>query len=203
MYIPKHFELNDKEAMYHLMKENSFATFFSHHNGEPFASHLPLTIDETEGMIYGHFALPNPQWRDAENQQVLIVFQGPHCYISPAWYGTDKAVPTWNYTAVHVYGELELLKEKNDILEVLSQLVRQHEPADSSYQMEDIEPGYIENLSKGIAAFKIRITKMEGKAKLSQNHPAERQERVIQALENLLGENEQKIAGLMRRNDKR
>ncbi|AZB41960.1 FMN-binding negative transcriptional regulator [Bacillus sp. FJAT-42376] len=200
MYVPQPFEMNDEEAMYQLMKENSFATVFTHHHGAPFASQLPLIVDETERVIYGHFARTNPQWKDAENQQVLIIFQGPHCYISPAWYNTKQAVPTWNYTSVHVSGELELIENQENILEVLSMLVRQHEPEDSSYHLQDAGRDYIENLSKGIAAFKIRITKMEGKAKLSQNHPPERQARVIQALERLPGENEQKIAALMKRN---
>lgn len=74
MYIPKHFQLNDEEMIYDFIKEYSFATLFSQHNGEPYATHLPLTLNKGENALYGHFARPNEQWRDIGNQQVLVVF---------------------------------------------------------------------------------------------------------------------------------
>ncbi|MDP4108035.1 MAG: FMN-binding negative transcriptional regulator, partial [Bacillota bacterium] len=107
MYIPEYFKINDKEIIYEVIEKNSFATLFSQHNGEPCATHLPLTLNRENDLLYGHFALQNEQWKDIESQKVLVTFQGPHCYISPSWYETNKAVPTWNYVAIHVYGHLK------------------------------------------------------------------------------------------------
>ena len=109
MYIPKHFTIKDEETKYEMIEQNSFATLFSQHNGAPYATHLPLLLNRETLTLSGHFARPNEQWKDSGNQQVLAIFQGPHSYISPSWYETNKAVPTWNYVAVHVYGELEIV----------------------------------------------------------------------------------------------
>ncbi|WP_101842422.1 FMN-binding negative transcriptional regulator [Halobacillus sp. Marseille-P3879] len=202
MYIPKHFKMNEDEV-YEFINANGFAILFSQHNGEPCATHLPLMFNQSEHALYGHFARANEQWKDAENQQVLAVFQGPHCYISPSWYETEKAVPTWNYVSAHVYGKMELMEESQAIYDSLQELVAKYESPDSTYDLNDLEPGFIEGMSKGIAAFCIKINKIEAKAKLSQNHLVERQERVIQHLENSLRQDDQNIASLMKKNLKK
>ena len=117
MYIPKQFKLDDEETIYQFIEKYSFATLISLHNEEPYATHLPLVFHKSENALYGHFARPNEQWKDARNQQVLAIFHGPHAYIPPSWYETTKAVPTWNYVAIHVYGEMELIEDQNVILE--------------------------------------------------------------------------------------
>lgn len=94
MYTPKHFEIKEVARAYEIIQENSFAVLFSQHNGMPSATHLPLIVDKENAYLYGHFARSNPQWKDIENQTVLAIFQGPHCYISPSWYETNQAVPT-------------------------------------------------------------------------------------------------------------
>lgn len=114
MFIPAPFKLNESEA-YDVIRENGFATLFSLHEGMPFATHLPLLVNADKSCLYGHFALQNPQWKDIIGQSVLAVFHGPHCYISPSWYETNKAVPTWNYITVHVYGEVELLEDEKEL----------------------------------------------------------------------------------------
>ncbi|MFS0865680.1 FMN-binding negative transcriptional regulator [Fredinandcohnia sp. 179-A 10B2 NHS] len=200
MYIPKHFNLDDEEMIYNFIKEYSFATLFSQHNGEPYATHLPLTINKGENTLYGHFARPNEQWKDAENQQVLVVFQGPHCYISPSWYETSMAVPTWNYVSIHIYGRLEVIENQKIILDSLNDMVNKYEKPDSSYNLNEIDSRFIEGMTKGIVAFKINITKIEAKAKLSQNHPVERQQLVIKQLENPSEQNNLQIASLMKKN---
>jgi transcriptional regulator len=200
MYIPKHFQLNDEEMIYDIIEKYSFATLFSHHNGEPYATHLPLTLDKDESSLYGHFARPNEQWKDIENQQVLVVFQGPHCYISPSWYETIKAVPTWNYVSIHVYGKMEIIEDQKVIFDSLNDLVIKYESPDSPYNLNDVEPGFIEGMSKGIVPFRIKITKIEAKAKLSQNHPVERQELIIKNLENTSKQDNIQVASLMKRN---
>jgi transcriptional regulator len=199
MYIPKYFAIQGEEMKYETIEQNSFATLFSQHNGEPYATHLPLLLNRETLTLYGHFARPNAQWKDSENQQVLAIFQGPHSYISPSWYETNKAVPTWNYVAVHVYGELEVVEDKQELLNSLQDLVHKYEDPQSIYSLDDVDPDYMAGLSKGIVGFKIKINKIEGKAKLSQNHSIERRNLVVEKLEKVGSEGSKRIAELMRK----
>lgn len=203
MYIPEHFKIEDDEIIYDFIEKYSFATLFSQHNGEPYATHLPLILNKDENALYGHFASPNEQWKDVENQQVLVVFQGPHCYISPSWYETTKAVPTWNYVSIHLYGKMEFVGDRKVKFDSLNDLVNKYESPDSPYNLNDVDPSFIEGMSKGIVAFKITITKIEAKAKLSQNHPVERQELIIKQLENTSKQDEIQVASLMKENLKK
>lgn len=200
MYIPSHFEIKDDQIIYNIIEQNGFATLISQHQGSPFATHLPLSLDKKRKYLFGHFARPNPQWKEIEKQEVLAIFHGPHCYISPSWYETSTTVPTWNYVAVHVYGQVELIEDAQVVMNSLTDLVLKYEEPSSSYQLDQVDASYLAGLSKGIQGFRIKITRIEGKAKLSQNHPTERQELVIQRLENKPGEDERKIASLMREN---
>ncbi|MFC7393789.1 FMN-binding negative transcriptional regulator [Scopulibacillus cellulosilyticus] len=199
MYVPKHFKINDEEMIYDIIEENGFATLFSQHQGQPYATHLPLTLDKEKGCLYGHFARPNEQWKDIENQQVLAVFHGPHCYISPSWYETNRAVPTWNYVSVHVYGQVEMI-DGNELIDSLRDLVLKYENPNSSYKLDQVDSRFIDGMSKGVAGFKIKIDKIEGKAKLSQNHPEQRQKLVVSHLEKCAREDERQIAHLMKAN---
>jgi transcriptional regulator len=199
LYIPAQFKIEDHAQIVAFMKAHSFATIISSHEGLPFASHLPLLVDEEAHCLYGHFARPNPQWTDVEQQEVLVIFQGPHCYISPSWYGIPTAVPTWNYSAVHVYGKIELLHDDDDVLRILHQLTSKYESPESTYDLNNVDLAYIAGMSKGIQSFKLQMTRIEGKAKLSQNQPIERQERIIRALEQK-EHAEQQVAAMMREN---
>lgn len=200
MYIPAHFKMKDEQMAFDLIKEYSFAILFSHHEGLPFVTHLPLVLNNERTYLYGHFARLNPQWKDIENQIVLVVFHGPHSYISPSWYETNKAVPTWNYVAVHVYGEVELITDEEELKESLDDLVGRYEGPNSSYKMEEVDSGYLKGMSKGVQGFKIKINRIEGKSKLSQNHPVPRQELVIKQLEKRTTTDELAIAKLMKAN---
>ncbi|PZD96680.1 FMN-binding negative transcriptional regulator [Paenibacillus sambharensis] len=198
MYIPSHFTITELSSIHKVMRENSFATLFSQHDGAPYATHLPLLLDAQQTYLYGHFARPNPQWRDIRNQTVLAVFHGPHCYISPSWYETNQAVPTWNYVTIHVYGEVELIDDEQELMAALNDMVLKYEASDSSYKLQDVNPELLSGLNKGIQAFKMKITNIEGKAKLSQNHSIQRRELVIHELEKSNNEDERKIASLMK-----
>lgn len=200
MYIPKHFEINDENIIYDIIENNSFATVISTHKGRPYATHLPLILNREKEEIYGHFARPNSQWNDIEKQEVLIIFQGPHSYISPSWYETDMAVPTWNYVTVHVYGQVEILKSDEELIDTLRIMVKTYEEPNSTYNLDNVDSKYIDGLSKGIVGFRIKINSIEAKMKLSQNHPCERQERVIEQLEKVPSENARAIASLMKKN---
>jgi transcriptional regulator len=203
MYIPSYFQIEDIKVAYDIIKEHSFATLFSQQNGAPFATHLPLILDKENKYLYGHFARPNPQWKDISNQIVLAVFQGPHCYISPSWYETNTAVPTWNYVTVHVYGKVELTEDEQELMDSLHEMVLKYEASDSSYRLQDVNAEFLAGMSKGIQGFKIKINKVEGKAKLSQNHPVHRQELIINQLEQILKQGEQEISSLMKSNLKK
>ncbi|WLD93767.1 FMN-binding negative transcriptional regulator [Alkalihalobacillus sp. AL-G] len=200
MYIPKHFEMDDQEGIYDVIEQNGFATLVSQHQGLPYATHLPLTLDRDLGVLYCHVARPNTQWKDIEGQDVLAIFQGPHSYISPSWYETNKAVPTWNYVSVHVYGRVAIVNDEQELMDSLKDMVNKYEKPDSSYNLSEVDPAYIKGLSQGIVGLKIKIDKLEGKKKLSQNHPIERQELVIQQLEKSTSDEAKQVAQLMRKN---
>jgi transcriptional regulator len=190
----------DDDLVFDIIDQFGFATVFSQHKGEPYATHLPLILNRSENVLYGHFSRSNEQWKDIGNQQVLVVFQGPHCYISPRWYETTRAVPTWNYVSVHVYGKMERMEDPSITYNSLKDLVRKYEPSESPYRLDDLDPKFLEGMSKGIVPFKINISNIEGKAKLSQNHSVERQALVIKQLEVSSEMNDRQIAALMKRN---
>ncbi|GEN33583.1 FMN-binding negative transcriptional regulator [Aneurinibacillus danicus] len=200
MYIPEHFTMEDVTVAYYVIQENSFATLFSIHKGMPFATHLPLLLNKEQTYLYGHFARPNPQWQDIQNQTVLAVFHGPHCYISPSWYETNQAVPTWNYVTVHVYGQVELIEDEHELMSSLNDMVLKYEAPDSSYRLQDVDAEFLVGMNKGVQGFKIKIDRIEGKAKVSQNHSLHRQELIIKQLEQIPFPNEQQIASLMKAN---
>ncbi len=193
-----HFKIEEDEMMYDIIRKYGFATLFSQHDGGSFATHLPLLIDENKEYLYGHFARGNPQWRDIHNQEALAIFHGPHCYISPSWYESTLAVPTWNYIAVHVYGVVQIIEDE-ELTFSLKDLVKKYEAPDSSYHLDEVDPKYLQGMKKGVAGFKIKINKMEGKAKLSQNHSIERRKRIIERLETFDDENERKVAAFMKK----
>lgn len=163
-------------------------------------SHLPLLIDREagpRGTLLGHFARANPQWRHAAGREVLVVFTGPHAYISPQWYEAERVVPTWNYIAVHAYGRLELIEEAAQVRDLLARMVRHYEASrPRPWSLDDQPADFVERLAKQIVAFRIPIERLEGKWKLNQNHPPERRERVIAALA-AGGPDEQAVARTM------
>lgn len=200
MYIPKQFNLKDEKLIREIIDEYSFATLISQHDGAPFATHLPLYLSDDHVYLYGHFARPNPQWKDINNQTVLAIFHGPHCYISPSWYETKDAVPTWNYVTVHITGEMELIDNETELSASLNTLISKYESPTSSYSVEEVDSNYLSNLNKGVQGFKLRIKQIEATAKLSQNHSTERQISVIENLEKRANTDDLEIAKLMRNN---
>jgi transcriptional regulator len=211
MYIPPPFLVTDRETICDFIERSPFATLVSATGGVPAVSHLPLFLDEKtsradndsephrgdeDGALHllGHFARENSHCERADGQNVLAVFHGPHSYISPAWYKSKNVVPTWNYQAVHATGTLELIEDPVAMLHLLSRTVDQFEssrelpwslesPSLESPSLESPETDFIQELMRGIVGFRIRINQLEAKWKLSQNHPPERREKVIEALE--------------------
>jgi transcriptional regulator len=202
MYIPPHFANSDLSELHDAIEAYSFALIVSSESEELVASHLPLLVDRDagpRGTLLGHFARANGHWRSAANQQTLVVFSGPHAYISPTWYAADRVVPTWNYVAVHAYGRLELFEDPAEVLALLARTVEHFEASQPRpWRLADQPPEFIERLAVQIVGFRIPIDRLEGKWKLNQNHPPERRERVIAALEGQGVANELAIARLMK-----
>jgi transcriptional regulator len=178
MYIPAAFRETRLAVLHALMREHSFATLISEVDGQLFATHMPFLLDSTRGAngtLRGHMARANPHWRSfSEGHEALVIFQGPHAYISPSWYLSEPAVPTWNYSAVHAHGTPTLLSEWRDVRTLLEDTVSTFEaPLPEQWSTARAGEDYIAKLGQAIAAFEIRITRLEGKRKLSQNRPSD------------------------------
>ncbi len=185
MYIPKHFEEKDIKKLIEFMKEFNFAVLISAHDSKPSATHLPFIIEEAgeEIILKSHMAKANPQWQSFKgNDEVLVIFSEPHAYISPSLYDHERNVPTWNYVAVHAYGVPEIITAEAEIISVLESMFDEFEKAYKT-QWDNLEADYKNKLLKGITAFKIKVKKLEGKFKLSQNKTDEERERIINSLE--------------------
>src|SRR5258707_9890039 len=104
VYIPKSFAESDVSVLYQFMQANNFAALVTQQAGQIVASHIPFMIDTERGMLKAHLARANDQWKAFDGSEAMVIFQGPHAYISPSWYETHPSVPTWNYAAAHVYG---------------------------------------------------------------------------------------------------
>ena len=178
MYIPPHFRVDDPETLAAFMLANSFGSLVTVINGEPFATHLPLLYQPETNTLIGHLAKANPQCEHlASTESVLAIFTGPHGYISPRWYTHAPAVPTWNYTAVHVYGKPKLIMEPEALAKILLTLEAHYEPEPIPYDKAFFAPKL-----KGIVGVEIVISRLEGKFKLSQNIPAESRASLIETL---------------------
>jgi transcriptional regulator len=199
MYVPASFAETDIPKLHDFMRRQSFAILTSQGEGGLVAGHLPLLLDPDSGPrghLIGHMARANPQWRGVRGE-VLVVFHGPHAYVSPSWYEEPGTVPTWNYVAVHAYGTLRLVEDRDGLLDILRRTVSTYEgPRPVPWSFDESEH-HVEKMLGAIIGFRIEVTRLEGKRKLSQNHPEGRRRRVIRALRAQPGEDSQEIAGLM------
>ncbi|MCH2671320.1 MAG: FMN-binding negative transcriptional regulator [Dehalococcoidia bacterium] len=200
MYLPKYYEVTNRLKLFDFMKSNNFGILFSHTGEEPMANHLPFIIDDAggdNGLILGHMAKANRQWRFADGQQVMVVFHGPHAYVSPTWYQGGEAVPTWNYTAVHANGIFTASDDPVVMREMVERLTVQHEESQPQPWKMDFSTRYAEQMMKRVVTFKIEITSLQGKWKLSQNQSDVRRERVTAKLGSSEHEGDQQVARLM------
>lgn len=202
MYIPPHSLIEDLQEIHDFIEKNSFAILVTNNKGTINATHIPVLIKKNEGSygtLYCHIAKANSQWKDFD-KEALVIFPGAHHYISSSWYETDQSVPTWNYLSVHAYGEMEIVNDREEKKRIVKDLVKFFEEEGSTYSTDNLQERYFEGLLKGIIAFRISITKLEGKQKLSQNRSKESQKRVISELEKAGNDNAKQIAELMKIN---
>ena len=207
MYNPPHFTSTDPTWLDWLAEHHSFGTLVSQVENAPFASHLPVLYKRTDGEVTltGHWARPNPQWREIETQRALFLFQGPHAYISPRWYAdTPKQVPTWNYVAAHVYGTIRLIQEGPELEHIVVSLAEKFESgATTPWSLADSDPANRARL-RGIVGFELRSTSVQVKLKLNQNHPVANVAGVIAGLRDTGSEEAAAVAALMQKElDKR
>ncbi len=186
MYIPKDNQEKDWNQLSDFMKANPFALLISNNqDGLPQATHIPLELIENakgEPVLHGHLAKANKQWEDFLNpKQVLAVFSAPHAYISPSWY-TQANVPTWNYIAVHVYGNVRLLNEE-ETRTALARLTAKYEGnRPKGVTMDMLEEKSVKNDLRALVAFEMTLETIQGKYKLSQNRDDQSYKNIINEL---------------------
>lgn len=176
MYVPKHFAEHDRARLLTVMREHSFATIVSTVDGEPFATHAPVRVETSADgglRIEGHLAKANPQARAFDDGvRTLVVFHGPHTYISPTLYRSTGRVPTWNYIAVHALGTARAIDDRDAKRGILGRLVADHEPSFAA-TFDAFEPRQRDGLLDAIVGFDCVVDRLEGKFKLGQHRLAD------------------------------
>ncbi|MGL4596253.1 MAG: FMN-binding negative transcriptional regulator [Bacteroidia bacterium] len=184
MYIPPYFRNENFDELFAFMQANAFAIFTCNGKDVPLITHLPFLVEKTDSglRLSSHLAAINPHAKALEQGcEVLVVFSGPHAYISPSNYEKKQNVPTWNYIAVHARGQVEILPEKAQARNVLENMINAFEPAYFA-QWQNLDEKYIDGMIRGILAFEIEVTHLEGKYKLSQNKTANERKNIVQSL---------------------
>ena len=200
MYSPPYNRVEDRRELVEFMRANSFALLVTATGGVPLASHLPVTVaDGAAGLlIHSHMARPNPQWREFFEDEVLVVFSGPHAYVSPRWYEATERVPTWNYAAVHAYGTVRVTEDQAVKHAAQRALVAELDPQWLP-AFDALRPGYVENMLNGIVTFDIAVTRLETRWKLSQNRGRREQELIAAELDQSADPSLKALAALTRR----
>jgi transcriptional regulator len=200
MYTPPYNRAEDRAEIVAMMRAHNFCLLVTGSGGELHGTHLPCLVDERGDrmVIELHMAKANPQWQQFYDDEVLVVFSGPHAYVSPRWYARAAAVPTWNYAAVHAYGRVTVFDDRERKYAAQRRLVAAHDPqwlGGFDGQAQD----YIDSMLAGIVVFEVAVTRVDARWKLSQNRGREEQDRVIEQLERSGAAGDQALAALMRR----
>jgi transcriptional regulator len=185
VYIPEHFRNEDRATALAFMRANPFVILISNTDDGPFATHVPVVIRESADhlTIRGHVAKANPHWRYLQNDPTcLMIFHGPHAYISPSNYDTREVVPTWNYGAIHIYGKATTYAEPDQLLDMLHDLIPTFEAA-YEQQWASLTEAFRQRVLSHIVGFEIAVTKLEAKFKLSQNRTRNEQQHIIDSLD--------------------
>lgn len=201
MYISKLYREENREKILEFLHQNDFATVVSYDGERPVASHLLVEVIEDGERLWvnGHMSRANSLWKTFEtNAEVLVMFQGPHTYISPTWYNHVN-VPTWNYQSVHVYGKPRVIAAHEEAYAVLKRLIDRYEKKDH-YSMETLPQDFVMKEMKGIVAFQVEVVRIDANYKLSQNRNDEDYHSIVAHLEQRPDELSHGVAEAMRRN---
>ena len=200
MYSPAYNRVDDRAELLAFMRANSFPILVTGTGGVLHASHLPVTVHE-EGpqiVIDMHMAKNNPQWQEFLDDEAMVVFAGPHAYISPRWYEEQERVPTWNYTAVHAYGVPKIISEKKAKFESQRRLIESLDPQWLP-KFDALRQEYVGMMLDGIVNFSIPAARIETRWKLSQNRGRREMELIAAALEKSGDSNERALSALTRK----
>ncbi len=198
MYIPKYFREQERQEILTFLRCNNFPAIVSFDGERPLATHTPVEVVENENgeiTIYAHISRANPQWKTFDNQEILLIFQGAHTYISPRWYNHVN-VPTWNYMMVHVYGKVRPV-QGDELYALLSRLVHNHE-VNTSYSLEGLPQDFVQKEIRGVVGFALDVTRIDAGYKLSQNRNDEDHENIVQELDKRGDADSMKVASAMR-----
>ncbi|HXZ50437.1 MAG TPA: FMN-binding negative transcriptional regulator [Burkholderiales bacterium] len=199
MYSPPYNRIEERAELVPFMRAHNFCLLVTGAGGELAGSHLPCIVEERGERLalLMHMARTNPQWESFFDDEVLVVFSGPHAYISPRWYERKPAVPTWNYAAVHAYGTVRVLEDGAKHAAV-AKLVAVHDPAWQP-EFERLPAEYLRDMLGNIVAFEISVTRLETRWKLSQNRGRREQDLIIERLEASADPGERALAELTRK----
>lgn len=203
MYVPAAFAPADPAALRELISHYGFATLVSNGPDGLVATHIPMLYEPEpapHGKLVAHLARANPHGAALDGAAVLAIFLGPHGYVSPSWYATHPAVPTWNYAAVHVYGRARVVNDAARLREIVARLVDKYEHGRPvPWSMAGLPERYLHGMIGGIVGVEIDIERIEGKHKLSQNRDAEDRRRVIATLDGSADAQDRALAAYMAR----
>jgi len=200
MYIPKQFEIEQEAEKIAFMKQYSFATMVTTKAGLPIATQLPFLITQSAAglVLSAHFALANEQTCHIEENTSLVIFSEPHAYISPAHYDKAESVPTWDYVAVHAYGKAKIVKDENEKIKALENMILFYEPGYLE-QWNKLSEKFKKGMIRGIVVFDLEVTDLQGQKKISQNKTEMERERIAAHLEKSDVSSEKAIANYIRK----
>jgi transcriptional regulator len=206
MYVPALFKEDRVAVLHDAIRQYGFGTLVTLGEGGLEASHIPLLLEGEPaplGTIMGHLARANPQWRQVKpDVETLAIFLGPNTYITPSWYPTKresgKVVPTWNYLAIHAYGTLSFYDDAEELRAHVSKMTATHEaPRAAPWAVSDAPADFVDQMLHAIVGFKLRITRLEGKWKMSQNRPARDVSGVLEGLKSEPDEAHEAVADIV------
>ena len=200
MYSPSYNRIEDRAELLAYMRANSFVLLVTGTGGQLHASHLPAIVHEEEGtfVLDMHMARNNAQWQEFFDDEVLVVFSGPHAYVSPRWYEEEERVPTWNYAAVHAYGVPKIIEQKKIKYENQRQLIEALDPQWLP-RFDRLRKEYVDQMLNGIVNFQIAVTRLETRWKLSQNRSRREQQLIAEQLEKSNDSGARALAALTRK----
>lgn len=187
MYKRPHFTETDSEKVFEFMQKNPFAIITCVNGDFPVVTHIPLEIRKIENKIIltGHIMKETDHYKAfVKNENVLVIFNGPHCYVSASWYVKKNVASTWNYMTVHAKGKLKLT-DNNETKKIIESITNQYEGNNSEASFNKMPHEYIESMSKAIVGFHIEIDSIENVFKLSQNRDEMSRKQIVENLENL------------------
>lgn len=208
MYVSKHHQLNDREAIFTLMASHPLGAWVCAGQDGLVANHVPFYLDRNKGpfgTLIGHVSRANDVWRElSDGTRSVVMFQGPQAYISPGWYpgkvAHGKVVPTWNYAAAHAHGVARAIEDRDWILDMLNRLTSVHEAGRPvPWQVGDAPADYIDKLLRAIVGIEIPIDRLEGKLKASQDEDLQDRLGTVTGLQQVAHDESQSMAALVRK----